>query len=63
MRMVFFVLLAAMLGGCGGPSVTAQTASVWCYRTLADAECYPAPIPDRDTGFLGAFTFMEPEGE
>jgi hypothetical protein len=55
---VALVLLAATLGGCGGPTRTAQTIPVWCYRTLADAECYPDPIPNRDTGFLGAFTFV-----
>lgn len=55
---VAFLVLTATLGGCGGPSRSAVAIPVWCYDTLADPECYPRPVPGRDAGFLGAFTFQ-----
>lgn len=64
---IALLLLAATLGGCADPPrsplASADPASivpVWCYRTLADAECYLQPVPNRDTGFLGSFAFAGP---
>jgi hypothetical protein len=48
--------LAAVLAlaGCGGGRpVVHDEATLWCYDTLADPECYTEPDPARRTGFLG----------
>ena len=39
----------ALLGGCGAPEPLfvweRHLGGVWCYRTIADPDCYPAPLP------------------
>ena len=41
--------IPALLAGCAGPEPLflweRDLGGVWCYRTIAEPDCYPAPRP------------------
>lgn len=57
MRRTTLLAAALTLAACAGPEPipAGDRFVVWCYRTLADPECYPSPDATRETGFIGSF--------
>lgn len=63
----------ALLAGCGGPGERQVLASGWlereilpplqpvyCYRTLVDYDCYPAPLAGSDRAPVATYRAVQP---
>ncbi len=56
-RLIAAVSVMALLGACGpgafepGPELAAR----YCYRTLAEVDCYAQPLPGEATRKVGFF--------
>lgn len=56
MKRIWGLAVLAILGGCAAsepPSDVvwlAEPGAVYCYRTLADPDCYGAPVPGPSDG-------------
>jgi hypothetical protein len=53
--------IPAVLAGCAAApppeplyAWDAQVGGVWCYHTIADPDCYPAPLPDEAARLIGS---------
>jgi hypothetical protein len=50
------LIALALLAGCAPePELwRAERGVVWCYRTLADPECHPFPLPGEEARLIAA---------
>ena len=57
-RCGLFGVLALMAGCAEAPEPPfvweRQAGGVWCYRTIADPDCYPAPVPGEEDRLIAS---------